>query len=149
LDNAEAEADPKLALTRRLREVDKRHRDRFARMREEVRAEVIAERKAEAGFRRLNVPEAARALFQGIDPADERAMAEQAARLREAGVTWRASRSLWVPDIRSPHATCAYSWISPPSRSRRTTLPADTTTTDSLGPSGGACPKAQCGRWPL
>ena len=26
---------------------------------------------------------------------------------------------LWVPVIRSPHATCAYSWISPPTRSRR------------------------------
>src|SRR6266487_2845347 len=49
--------------------------------------------------------------------------------------------------FRSPHATCAYSWISPPSRSRRATLPAGTTTADSPGPSGGACPKARCGRW--
>jgi putative transposase len=24
--------------------------------------------------------------------------------------------NVWVPVIRSPHATCAYSWISPPSR---------------------------------
>ena len=50
--------------------------------------------------------------------------------------------------IRSPHATCAYSWISPPSRSRRATLPTDTTA-DSPGPSGGACPKARCGRCTL
>jgi hypothetical protein len=55
-------------------------------------------------------------------------------------------QSLWVPVIRSPHATCAYSWISPPSRSRRTTLPAGTATADSTDPSGGAWPKARCGR---
>jgi hypothetical protein len=29
---------------------------------------------------------------------------------------------LWVPVIRTRQATCAYSWISPPIRSRRTTL---------------------------
>jgi hypothetical protein len=29
--------------------------------------------------------------------------------------------AVWVPDIRSHHATCAYSWINPPSRSRRRT----------------------------
>jgi hypothetical protein len=46
------------------------------------------------------------------------------------------------------HATCAYSWISPPSRSRRTTIPADTTA-GSLGPSGGACPNERCGRCTL
>ena len=27
--------------------------------------------------------------------------------------------SLWVPRTRSPHATCTYSWMRPPSRSRR------------------------------
>ena len=56
---------------------------------------------------------------------------------------------VWVPGIRAPHATCAYSWISPPSRSRRTTLPADRMTGGSTGPSGGACPKARCGRCTL
>jgi aspartate racemase len=50
---------------------------------------------------------------------------------------------------RCPHATCAYSWISPPSRSRRRTLRVVRTTGGSAGPSGGACPKARCGRWPL
>jgi hypothetical protein len=54
--------------------------------------------------------------------------------------------NLWVPVIRSPHATCAYSWISPPSRSRRTVVPAGRATADSPGPSGGTCPKARCGR---
>jgi integrase len=54
--------------------------------------------------------------------------------------------NLWVPGIRSPHATCAYSWISPPTRSRRTTLPAGTTTADPPGPSSGACPRPRCGR---
>jgi hypothetical protein len=58
---------------------------------------------------------------------------------------------LWVPDIRSPHATRAYSWISPPSRSRRATVPAGPVTkaVGSPGPSGGSCPKARWGRWPL
>jgi transposase-like protein len=61
----------------------------------------------------------------------------------------RPMRGLWVPGIRSPHATCAYSWSSPPSRSRRTTLPAGTATADSPGASGGACPNARCGRCTL
>jgi hypothetical protein len=57
--------------------------------------------------------------------------------------------NVWVPGIRSPHATCAYSWISPPSRSRRVTFPAGRSTDGSAGPSGGACPNARCGRWRL
>jgi hypothetical protein len=61
----------------------------------------------------------------------------------------RSTSTLWVPVIRSSHATCAYSWISPPSRSRRTTPPAGTTTADSSGLSGGTCPKARCGRCTL
>src|SRR6266496_3191653 len=65
------------------------------------------------------------------------------------GVRQGPFTSLWVPVIRSPHATCAYSWNSPPRRSRRTTLLAGTTTADSPGPSGGNCPKARCGRWTL
>jgi hypothetical protein len=64
-------------------------------------------------------------------------------------VPWPWQQRLWVPVIRSPHATCAYSWISPPSRSRRTTLPAGTRAGGGPDPSGGACPKARCGRWPL
>jgi hypothetical protein len=51
--------------------------------------------------------------------------------------------------LRSPYATCAYSWTSPPRRSRRTTLPGGARTTGTPGPRGGACPKARCGRWPL
>jgi hypothetical protein len=46
----------------------------------------------------------------------------------------------------SHHATCAYSWISPPRRSRRTILAGGAKTTGTPGPSGGACPKARCGR---
>jgi transposase len=49
----------------------------------------------------------------------------------------------------SPHATCAYSWTRPPSRSRRTTLPAGTKASGSPDPSGGACPNARCGRCTL
>ena len=67
----------------------------------------------------------------------------------KAGQATARGHGLWVPGIRSPHATCAYSWISPPSRFRRTTLPAERATGGSAGPSGGACPKARCGRWPL
>ena len=61
----------------------------------------------------------------------------------------RAIPDVWEPDIRSPHATCTYSWVSPPSRSRRTTPPAGRTTSGSAGPSGGGCPKARCGRCTL
>jgi hypothetical protein len=49
----------------------------------------------------------------------------------------------------SRHPTCAYSWTGLPSRSRRTTLPASAKPIGSPVPSGGACPKARCGRWPL
>jgi len=65
------------------------------------------------------------------------------------GLAGSAGSTLWVPVIRSRHATCAYSWISPPRRSRRTTLPGGARTTGTLGLSGGACPNARCGRWPL
>jgi hypothetical protein len=37
--------------------------------------------------------------------------------------TIAVTATVWVPDIWSPHATCAYSWINPPSRSRRVTNP--------------------------
>ena len=49
----------------------------------------------------------------------------------------------------SCHATCAYSWISPPSRSRRATFQPTGMTSGSAAPSGGACPKARYGRWRL
>jgi hypothetical protein len=52
----------------------------------------------------------------------------------------------------SHQATCAYSWISPPRRSRRTTLPGGAKTTGSPGSSGGAAPRrgaggAGCNGW--
>jgi hypothetical protein len=74
---------------------------------------------------------------------------EVRADVQQTAASLLAALEVWVPVIRSPHATCAYSWISPPSRSRRTTLPAGTTTADSTDPSGGAWPKARCGRWTL
>jgi predicted RNA polymerase sigma factor len=49
----------------------------------------------------------------------------------------------------SPHATCAYSWISPPRRSRRMILPDGVRTAGSPGASGGVCPNPRWGRWPL
>jgi hypothetical protein len=45
----------------------------------------------------------------------------------------------------SCHATCAYSWISPPSRSRRATLPAGGMTSGSAAPSGGPAPRPGAG----
>ena len=42
--------------------------------------------------------------------------------------------SLWVPRTLSPHATCTYSWMRPPSRSRRSGRMA--------APEGGGVPPA-------
>jgi hypothetical protein len=53
--------------------------------------------------------------------------------------------TLCVPKIRPPYATCAYSWISPPSRSRRMTL-MSASTGSSNGRSGLARFKARWGR---
>ena len=60
-----------------------------------------------------------------------------------------ASRTCGCQLFGPPYATCAYSWISPPSRSRPTTVPAGTKTAGSPDPSGAACPKARCGRCTL
>jgi Transposase domain (DUF772) len=66
---------------------------------------------------------------------------------RFAASSWTSpSRTCGCRIFRSPHATCAYSWRSPPSRSRRTTLPAGSMTGSSPDLSGGSCPKARCGR---
>ncbi len=57
--------------------------------------------------------------------------------------------NLWVPVIRSPHATCAYSWISPPSRSTRTIRMSAAGAAGEATLSGDACPSARCGRCSL
>src|SRR5512133_455330 len=59
------------------------------------------------------------------------------------------TRSCGCQLFESPQAACAYSWISPPSRSRRTILADGAMAPDTPRPSGGACSKARCGRWPL
>ena len=41
--------------------------------------------------------------------------------LRHEVAVLRRRVALWVPKTMSPHATWAYSWIRPPSRSRRST----------------------------
>lgn len=80
------------ALIRRFRTVIKRHGEAIERTRAETRTQVMAElrqaREHEAAYRRLNVPETARVLFQGVDPGNEQAMAQRAEELRLAGVTW-------------------------------------------------------------
>jgi transcriptional regulator with XRE-family HTH domain len=56
---------------------------------------------------------------------------------------------LWVPKTLSPYATWEYSWIRPPSRSRRRTR---TSAPDAGGrgrPAGGLCCSARCGRCEL
>jgi hypothetical protein len=54
-------------------------------------------------------------------------------------------RSLWVPNTVSPHATWAYSWRNPPSRSRRMTLMSASTGLGSAR-NGLAWFRARCGR---
>jgi hypothetical protein len=78
---------------RQLRAAVKRHSKEVERIRAEARAEaraeLITERKREASFRRLGVPDGpARALFAEVDPADDTAMAARAAELRGLGITW-------------------------------------------------------------
>jgi hypothetical protein len=99
----------------------------------------------------------------GWDVVDWRAAEENVRRLRQriftasqAGDLKRVRnlqklmlRSLWVPIMPSPHATCEYSWRRPPSRSRlrtRMLSPADVMWDF---PSGGLWPRVRCGRWVL
>jgi putative transposase len=56
---------------------------------------------------------------------------------------------LWVPKTMSPHATWAYSWIRPPSRSRRRTRTAVAWAGGPVRPAGGCWLSARCGRWVL
>jgi hypothetical protein len=56
---------------------------------------------------------------------------------------------LWVPNIVSPHATWAYSWIRPPRRSRRRTCAPVMSPGGCARPAGGFCCSARCGRWML
>jgi hypothetical protein len=55
---------------------------------------------------------------------------------------------LWVPKTMSPHATWAYSWIRPLSRSRRSTRILVRSGGGSVRPAGGYCFSVRCGlRW--
>lgn len=60
-----------------------------------------------------------------------------------------ATASLWVPNTASPHATWAYSWIRPPSRSRRRTRILVPAMGGSWRPAGGFWCSVRCGRWVL
>ena len=67
---------------------------------------------------------------------------------------WQQLLSRHACGVRKPgsHAATAYSWISPPRRSRRSTRsdPAEfTSTSGGHSWSGGARLSARCGRWPL
>jgi MmyB-like transcription regulator ligand binding domain len=56
---------------------------------------------------------------------------------------------LWVPNIPSPHATWAYSWIRPPSRSHLRTRAAGLIAGGCSRPSGGLWRSVRCGRCEL
>jgi hypothetical protein len=91
--NAERDLDARATvLIRRMRRVLKEHGQAIERTRAETREQVLGElrqaRETEAAYRRLNVPETARALFAGVDVTDAEAMAKRAEELRAAGVTW-------------------------------------------------------------
>ncbi len=73
----------------------------------------------------------------------------QAAFLRSPAPDDDEVADLWVPKTRPRHATCAYSWISPPSRSTRTTRMAAAETAGATAARGEACPSERCGRWSL
>jgi hypothetical protein len=72
--------------------------------------------------------------LSGGEPAGD---AQQRRAIGE-GVFAGQERSVWVPITRSHHATCAYSWMRPPSRSRRS---GRTVASEGGGvpPSGGRC----------
>ena len=57
--------------------------------------------------------------------------------------------TLWVPNTVSPHATWEYSWIRPPSRSRRRTRILAPAAGGPWRPAGGFWCSVLCGRWVL
>jgi len=69
------------------------------------------------------------------------ALADTLLRVAEKGLY-----RLWVPEILSPHATWEYSWIRPPSRSRRRTRTLGPRLDGCSRPAGGLCRSARCGR---
>ena len=87
--------------------------------------------------------------FAAADPADARVFRANLAGYTKQLQALDAEVQRVGASYSVAHATCTYSRISPPSRSRRTTVPADMTTAGSLGLSGGSCPKARCGRCSL
>lgn len=63
---------------------------------------------------------------------------------------WRyVEETVWVPKMPSPHATCEYSWIRPPSRSRRRTRMLSSAGAAGIPASGGLWLRVRCGRWVL
>ena len=54
--------------------------------------------------------------------------------------------TVWVPKTRPPHATWAYSWISPPTRSSLTTGTSAAGAGGGMTPSGGPWSRERCGR---
>jgi hypothetical protein len=72
--------------------------------RTEARLELIRERQSESNYRRLSVPESARALFSGVDPTDTVAMRARATELQEAGISWAGQPQPPAPPPPDPNA---------------------------------------------
>ncbi len=81
----------------------KQHRKALERVRDEVRHELKAERRTEARWRDLGVPEAARTLFAGLDPFDGKAMEARIAELAGAGITWDGAPAAPAPPPPDPN----------------------------------------------
>jgi hypothetical protein len=81
-----------------------------------------------AGQKALNRGVVGKLAGSGVVAGDGSLVAEAEPGVRVAGVLKGdpvaalelvADAAVWVPNIVSPHATWAYSWMRPPSRSRR------------------------------
>jgi hypothetical protein len=64
----------------------------------------------------------------------------------DRGQSTASSNAICVPGTVSPHATWSYSWIKPPSRSRRSTWILVPAGSGCPCPAGGFCCRALCGR---
>jgi hypothetical protein len=87
----------------------------------------------------VSAAQAGGAAHRRDDPRQPRLRGERLLDAEQVG--GRRCPNLWVPKTCPPHAAWAYSWISPPSRSRRATRTITAGAGDATIPSGGVCPE--------
>jgi len=123
---------------------------------DDARDLITALREDTGGKDEWHVYQASRAALaaHGLDVAvdfciSERVPAGQVPRVIERTLLQEWAEHLWVPKTLSPHATWAYSWIRPPSRSRRSTRIFAPIAGGRERPAGGFCCSVLCGRWML